>query len=104
MDMGIREEMVDAFGEDFLFADGFDGAIVGCSLGFDSGRVVYDTGQMVEILVQEENFTEEEAWEFLEFNTFGAYVDKKQPIYLESTVSYQQVKTDLFFQQRRRKR
>jgi|TARA_Y100000310_G_scaffold339149_1_gene430930 hypothetical protein len=83
--MGIREEMVDTFGEDFLFADGFDGAIVGCSIGFDSGRVVYDTRQMVEILLQEpHNLTEEEAWEYLEFNTFGAYVDKKQPIYLET--------------------
>ena len=38
---------------------------------------------MVEILLQEENLTEEEAWEYLEFNTFGSYVGKNTPIYVE---------------------
>ena len=80
--MGIREELVEEHGEDFLFADGFDSAIIGCSIGFDSGRVIYDITQMMEILVQEESCTEQEAWEFLEFNTFGAYVGDKTPIYM----------------------
>ena len=31
--MGIREDLVDAYGEDFLFADGFDAAIIGCAVG-----------------------------------------------------------------------
>tara|TARA_R110002020_G_scaffold103752_3_gene243107 strand:- start:16832 stop:17086 length:255 start_codon:yes stop_codon:yes gene_type:complete len=81
--MGIRETISDEYGEDYLFADGFDAAIVGVSIGFDSGRVVYSARQMVEILVQEEGFTEEEAWEYLDFNTFGAYVGEQTPIYIE---------------------
>jgi len=80
--MGVREELVEHFGDDLLFADSFDNAIIGVSIGTDSRRVVYDTGQMVEILVQEESFTEETAWEFLEFNTFCAYVGEQTPIYV----------------------
>ena len=80
--MDIRKKLVEHFSDDLLFADSFDNAIIGVSIGTDSRRVVYDTGQMVEILVQEENFTEETAWEFLEFNTFCAYVGEQTPIYV----------------------
>ena len=79
----LREKLAENFGDDLLFADTFDGAIIGVAIGHDSERVVYDTRQMVEILLQEEDFTEEEAWEYLEFNTFGAYVGENTPIYVE---------------------
>ena len=79
--MGIREDLVEECGQDFLFADGFDSAIIGCAIGFDSGRVVYDSQQMVHILTKD-GLSEEEAWEFLEFNTFGAYVGEQTPIYI----------------------
>ena len=49
--MGIREELTDVYGGDLLFADDFDSAIVGV------------------------------AWEYLEFNTFGAWVGDNTPIY-----------------------
>ena len=80
--MNIREELAEAYDEDLLFADGFDDAILGTASGFDSGRVVYDANKMVSILVQEEGFTEEEAREFLEFNTFGSYVGERTPVYV----------------------
>tara|TARA_R110002051_G_C8451399_1_gene456855 strand:- start:169 stop:426 length:258 start_codon:yes stop_codon:yes gene_type:complete len=80
--MEIRDELANRFGEDLLFADSFDSAIIGVAAGHDSGRVVYDTRKMVAVLLQEENLTEEEAWEYLEFNTFGAYVGKQTPLYV----------------------
>ena len=81
--MGIREKLADTSGEeDFLFADGFDNAIIGFCLGFDSGRVVYDARKMVRILSQKEEMTRDEAWEYLEFNTFGAWVGDNTPIYV----------------------
>ena len=79
----LRKKLAENFGDDLLFADTFDGAIIGVAVGRDSERVVYSTRQMVEILLQEENLTEEEAWEYLEFNSFGAYVGKNTPIYVE---------------------
>jgi len=85
----IRQRLCDSFGDDLLFADNFDSAIIGVCVGFDSGRVVYDARQMVEVLLQE-GTTEEEAWEYLEFNTFGAYVGKQTPIYMDCVLSLEE--------------
>ena len=79
--METRDELADRFDEDLLFADGFDDAIIGVAAGFDSPRVVYDTEKMAELLAGD-GMTYEEAWEWLEFNTFGAYVGESTPIYV----------------------
>ena len=39
--MGIREAIAESHGDDILFADGFDSAIIGVAVGNDTGRVVY---------------------------------------------------------------
>ena len=80
--MDIRERLTEDHGDDLLFADGFDFAIIGVCIGHDSGRVVYDARKMVRILSNEEEMTRDEAWEYLEFNTFGAWVGDKTPIYV----------------------
>ena len=55
-----REIVVDFSGNDeFLFADGFDGAIIGhCSNG-----VIYSAPTIIQILQDDDNMTEEEALE-----------------------------------------
>ena len=63
-----------------LFADGFDDAIIG--LDTLSLRVVYSKQQMIEILVNED-MTPEDAIEFLEYNTWNAYVGEQTPIYVD---------------------
>jgi|TARA_R110002020_G_scaffold258651_2_gene472441 hypothetical protein len=84
----LREELATSFGDDLLFADSFDSAIIGVSIGCDSERVIYDTEKMAEILVTFDDMTEQEAWEFLEFNTFNAYVGEHTPIYLSTIQEY----------------
>jgi hypothetical protein len=42
--------------------------------------VVYDTKKMVEILSAE--MSEEDAWEYLEYNVFCAYVGEGTPMYV----------------------
>ena len=81
-DMGIREEISEYFDDDLLFADGFDSAIIGVASGFDSGRVVYCYASMVEACMKEAGMTYEDAVEYLEYNTIGAYVGKQTPIYV----------------------
>ena len=63
-----------------LFADGFDDAILGICP--DSLRVVYSRGKCIEILAKR-YMSEDEAIEFLEYNTFTAYVGKFTPIWVE---------------------
>jgi len=79
--MGIREELSEHFGDDLLFADGFDSAIIGVCGGFDSGRVVYDIEKMIESCMQEAGMTYEDSVEWIDFNTIGAYVGKNTPVY-----------------------
>lgn len=81
----MRKKLCDYFGEDdLLFADDYDDAIIGVSLGHDGGRVVYDSSKMVDICINDMEMSLEEAWEWLEFNTFGAYVGERTPIYIET--------------------
>jgi hypothetical protein len=80
--MKIREELADMWGDDLLFADGFDDAIAGVCVGFDSGRVAYSVPKMIEACMEWTD-SYEEAVEWLEFNTFGAYVGDNTPIYFD---------------------
>jgi len=77
-----RNELAERFGSDLLFADGFDCAIIGVACGHDSGRVVYDCEKMVKAFMKSNGCDYEESLEFLEFNTFGAYVGDNTPLYL----------------------
>jgi hypothetical protein len=65
--------------EEILKADGFDDAVIG--IDPESMRLVYDRNKMFDILVNQ-GMTMEEAVEYLEFNTFCAYVGEKTPLYI----------------------
>ena len=81
--MDIREELCEHYGNDLLFADGYDDAIVGVCGGFDSGRVAYSIPKMIEIAAKDLSVDCDEAAEWLEYNTFGAYVGESTPIYID---------------------
>jgi len=83
--MDIREELRERHGDDLLFADGYDDAIIGVCGGFDSGRVAYSIPKMIEIAAKDLSVDYDEAVEWLDYNTFGAYVGEHTPIYVEIT-------------------
>lgn len=64
---------------EILKADGFDDAVIGIEP--ESMRLVYDRNKMFDILVNQ-GMDAEDAVEYLEYNTFGAYVGEKTPIYI----------------------
>jgi hypothetical protein len=67
---------------DALLADGLEGAYVGYTVNQHHAIVaVYDYEKCVEILVQRDGMTDEEADEFLQFNTLGAYVGENGPLF-----------------------
>jgi len=66
----------------YLKADGFDAAIIGIDM--NNERVVYDKTLMIEILMEDEQLTEEDAIDFLAYNVWGAYVGENTPLYIDS--------------------
>jgi hypothetical protein len=75
------EEILEMYPEEeFLKADGFDDAIIGVEPS--SMRLVYNMDAMLNILISDEEMTEEDALEHLDYNVYGAYVGEKTPIYI----------------------
>ena len=62
-----------------LFANGFNEAIIGTT---QDGRVVYSKVLMTEELVVK-GMSVEEAFEYLEFNTWNTYVGEFTPVYVD---------------------
>jgi hypothetical protein len=69
---------------DALVADGLEAAFVGYTLNHHHAIVaIYDFDKCVDVLVSRDGMTHEEAEEFLDFNTLGAYVGKNGPLYVK---------------------
>ena len=64
-----------------LLADGFEDAIIGIDTSNEVFRVIYDKQKMATILQERDDMLIEDAWEYLEYNVFGAYVGEGTPIY-----------------------
>ena len=77
----MKQTIIDLYSDtdDIVFADGFDEAII----GFDPNlwKVVYSRNICIDILSKE--MGEEEAIEYLEYNTFNAYIGDKTPVWVE---------------------
>lgn len=69
-----------------LLADGLEQALVGYTVNHASPVVaVYDADKCVSVLCDRDGASPEEAEEFLQFNTFGAYVGENGPIFVRFT-------------------
>lgn len=78
--------ITDEFPEtEFLSADGFEDAIIGVVFDNMNGveRIAYSKTKCINILIDRDNMTYEEALEYFDFNVEGAYVGKKTPIWVE---------------------
>ena len=71
--------------EDMLFADGFDGALVGYieRAGMPS-IACYDKFKCIEILAKDMPY--DDAFEYFYFNVVGAYVGENTPCFLTRTI------------------
>lgn len=76
------QAFVEELGETVLTADGFDEAFVG--IGYRCANqpcAVYDRDKCIEVL-EGQGMTHDEAEEFFDFNTAGAYVGEQTPIFV----------------------
>lgn len=78
--MQMRDKILESY-DDVLFADGFDDAII----GFEPNmyKVVYSRSKCVDVLVRNEDMSEEDAIDYLEYNTFNAYVGDNTPLWVD---------------------
>ncbi len=62
--------------------NGYDSAILGIT---DDGQLVYSKEKMVQILMEtDKEMDVEEAWEFLDYNCFNAYVGDQTPVFVNT--------------------
>tara|TARA_R110002167_G_scaffold76750_1_gene213610 strand:- start:381 stop:629 length:249 start_codon:yes stop_codon:yes gene_type:complete len=81
--MSNREKIDEYYGIEFLYADGFDAAIIGVEFYTGHQKVVYSIEKCIEIL-KFQDMTEEEAYDYFEFNVAGSYVGEQTPLWIET--------------------
>jgi hypothetical protein len=82
----LREKIDNWVGEfypdsEILIADGFEEAFVGVAVQFDKPLAIFDRQKCIEILMRD--MSEDEAYEYFEFNVSGAYVGENTPAFME---------------------
>jgi hypothetical protein len=65
--------------------DGYDEAIVGITR---DGQLVYSIEKMIELCAKDGEMEEMDAIEWLEYNTFCAYVGEKTPLFIYTSTGY----------------
>jgi len=77
-----RKEIMAESNPDMLFADGLDDALIGVAERACKETVaVYDRQKCIRVLMKQK-MTEEEAVEYFEFNTVGAWMGENTPIFI----------------------
>lgn len=80
--MMLRED-ISEINPEALLIDGFDEAIIGMAERINLGPVVaYDVEKIIQIMVERDEMTYEEAIEYFEFNILGAWVGENTPIFI----------------------
>lgn len=66
-----------------LVCDGFDEAIIGIAERIGLGPVIaYDVEKMLDIMIERDGMTYEEAREYFDFNIIGAWMGEFTPIFI----------------------
>ena len=73
------KEVIAEYNPEAMLADGLDDAI----MGYDTkGRVIYSVGSILDIFVERDGMSYEDASEYFSFNVEGAYVGEYTPIFM----------------------
>jgi len=76
-------EVLAVLNPESLLADGLEKACVGYTLNLHHAHVaVYDINKCIDVLVERDGMTYEEADEFLSFNTLDAFAGDNGPLFV----------------------
>ena len=82
-------EVIASENPEALSLDGFDDGVIGIARRCGQPTLlVYDYDKCIEVLMRQDKMSYEEAVEYFEFNTAGAWVGEHTPIIFERTGSY----------------
>ena len=82
-----RDEIEDLYSDDepdMLFTDGYDEAIAGTVWDGERTRGVYQVEEILNILMERDEMTYDEASEYFDFNIAGSHMGVYTPLYLET--------------------
>ena len=71
---------------EIMLADGFDEAFIGVGYQFNKTIAVYDKQRCLQVLVDRDGMTHDEASEYFEFNVNGSYVGPLTPVFMDKDV------------------
>ena len=70
-----------------MTADGFDEAIIGSITSYGRGEtVLYSTQKIIEVMMERDGMTAEDAMEFFNYNILGSYNGDGMPAFLNDHV------------------
>lgn len=79
----MTPEEVAEYNEEALICDGFDEAIIGVAERINLGPVAaYSVEKILDILVERDGMSYEEALEFFQFNIIGAWMGDYTPVFI----------------------
>lgn len=81
----MTPEEIEEINPEALLCDGFDEAIIGMAERINLGPVVaYDVDKMLDIMVERDGMTYEEAMEYFDYNIIGAWMGENTPVYIQT--------------------
>jgi hypothetical protein len=78
----IQDYCLNFFDDSIITADGFELAFLGCGYSFNGFYAIYSLSNCLEILMQRDEMTYDEAEEFFEYNVIGSFVGDRMPVFL----------------------
>ena len=83
MSFKIHLQAIEELNPDALKADGFDEAIIGVGAVASNAEIlVYDANKCIQILVDRDGMSYDDACEFFDFNVRSAYVGEGTPMFV----------------------
>jgi hypothetical protein len=78
----IQDYCLNFFDDSIITADGFELAFLGCGYSFGGAYAIYNFSTCMEILMQRDGMTYEEAMEYYDYNIFGSWMGDNTPIFI----------------------
>jgi hypothetical protein len=78
----IQNYCLTYFDESVILADGFELAFLGCGYSYAGSYAIYHMGNSIDILIQRDGMSFDEAEEYIEYNVLGAFVGDRMPVFM----------------------